>query len=156
VQQPNWIQWQREDLQGLQPNGVSSVSMAEPTVPALPAMSVSFREEDVNLSLLPEDSRDIESQAFVDAVFALYQEPYEGMEGSFSCSYTEGLFEISWIPLGDPGTELMQVRLLLEAEPHVHRLEPLHPAALTLLTMQNGVPMAAAPVRPPGGTAATP
>lgn len=77
-------------------------------------MSVSFREEDVDLSRLPEDSRDIESQAFVDAVFALYQEPYEGMEGSFSCSYTEGLFEISWIPLGDPGTELMQVRELLE------------------------------------------
>ena len=88
--------------------------MAEPKVPALPAMSVSFREEDLDLSRLPEDSRDIESQAFVDAVFALYQEPYEGMEGSFSCSYTEGLFEISWIPLGDPGTELMQVRWLLE------------------------------------------
>ena len=77
-------------------------------------MSVSFREEDVDLSRLPEDSRDIESQAFVDAVFALYQEPYKGMEGSFSCSYTEGLFEISWTPLGDPGTELMQVRGLLE------------------------------------------
>ena len=82
-------------------------------------MSVSFREEDVDLSRLPEDSRDIESQAFVDAVFALYQEPYEGMEGSsFSCSYTEGLFEISWIPLGDPGTELMQVRWLLEDGRH--------------------------------------
>jgi hypothetical protein len=45
-------------------------------VAALPAMSVSFREEDVDLARLPEDSRDIESQAFVDAVFALYQEPY--------------------------------------------------------------------------------
>jgi len=78
-------------------------------------MSVSFREEDVDLSRLPEDCRDVELQAFVDAVFALYQEPYEGMEGSFSCSYTEGLFEISWTPLGDPGTELMQVRALLEA-----------------------------------------
>ena len=32
-------------------------------------MSVSFREEDVDLSRLPEDRRDIESQAFVDAVF---------------------------------------------------------------------------------------
>lgn len=88
--------------------------MAEPTVPALPAMSVSFREEDVDLSRLPEDCRDVELQAFVDAVFALYQEPYKEMEGSFSCSYTEGLFEISWTPLGDPGTELMQVRALLE------------------------------------------
>jgi hypothetical protein len=110
VRQPGWIQWRRENLQVQHPHWVSTVSMAGPTVPALPAMSVSFREEDVDLSRLPEDSRDIESQAFVDAVFALYQEPYEGMEGSFSCSYTEGLFEIGWIPLGDPGTELMQVR----------------------------------------------
>ena len=30
-------------------------------------MSVSFREEDVDLSRLPEDSRDIESQAFVES-----------------------------------------------------------------------------------------
>lgn len=78
--------------------GDPAASMTEPTVPALPAMSVSFREEDVDLMRLPEDCRDIESQAFVDALFALYQEPYEGMEGSFSCSYTE----------------LMQVRALLE------------------------------------------
>ena len=36
-------------------------------------MSVSFREEDVHFSRLPEDCRDVELQAFVDAVFALYQ-----------------------------------------------------------------------------------
>lgn len=41
------------------------------------------------------------------------------------------------------------------AQPHVDRLEPLHAAALTLLTMQNGVPMAPAPVGPAGGAAAT-
>ena len=98
----------------------------------------------MNLSLLPEDSRDIESQAFVDAVFALYQQPYEGMEGRFSCSYTEGLFEICWTPLGDPGTELMQVRGLLEdgrqeeAIPLLEQLlerEPDNQEALHVLTM---------------------
>jgi hypothetical protein len=41
------------------------------------------------------------------------------------------------------------------AEPHVHRLEPLHAAGLTLLPMQNGVPMALAPVGPAGRAAAT-
>jgi len=33
----------------------------------------------VDLSLLPEDCRDIDSQDFVDAVFALHQQPYEGL-----------------------------------------------------------------------------
>lgn len=87
---------------------------AQPLLRAGGNGALSFREEDVDLSRLQEDCRDIESHAFVDAVFAMYQEPYEGMEGSFSCSYTEGLFAISWTPLGDPGTELMQVRALLE------------------------------------------
>ena len=36
------------------------------------------------------------------------------------------------------------------AEPYVHRLELLHPPALTILAMQHGVPMAAAPVGPAG------
>ena len=53
--------------------------MAETTVPALPAMFVSFGEGDVDLSQLPEDSRDIDSQAFVDAVIALHHQPYEGL-----------------------------------------------------------------------------
>ena len=123
---------------------VAAAPMTEPAAPALPAMSVSFREEDVDLSRLPEGCRDIESQAFVDAVFALYQEPYEGMEGSFSCSYTEGLFEISWTPLGDPGTELMQVRELLEDGRHEEAIplleqllerEPDNLEALHVLTM---------------------
>ena len=41
-------------------------------------------------------------------------------------------------------------------QPHDHRLKPLHPAALALLAMQHGVPVAPAPVRPPGSAAATP
>jgi len=40
----------------------------------------------------------------------------------------------------------VQDPLRRSAEPHVHRLEPLHPAALTLLAMQHGVPVASAPV----------
>ena len=32
------------------------------------------------------------------------------------------------------------------AEPHIHRLEPLHPPALTLLAMQHGGPVSASPV----------
>ena len=36
------------------------------------------------------------------------------------------------------------------AEPHIDRLEPLHPAALTLLAMQDGVPVASAPMGPAG------
>lgn len=77
-------------------------------------MTTSFREEEVDLSLLPEDCRDRESQSFVAAVMKLYGKPYVGQEGKFSCSYTEGLFKISWIPLGDPGTEMMMVRWHLE------------------------------------------
>ncbi len=79
-------------------------------------MATSFRDEEVDLSLLPEDCRDINSRTFVEAVFAHYGKPYEGMEGRLSCSYSEGLFKISWTPLGDPGTELMQVRELLEED----------------------------------------
>ena len=40
------------------------------------------------------------------------------------------------------------------AEPHIDRLEPLHPAALTLLAMQDGVPVASAPMGPARGAAA--
>jgi hypothetical protein len=40
------------------------------------------------------------------------------------------------------------------AQPHIHRLKPLHPAVLTLLAMQHGVPMASAPMGPPRGAAA--
>ena len=80
----------------------------------LPAMARSFREEDVDLALLPEDCRDIDSQAFVDAVQALCYEPYAGQDGSFSFSYSEGLFDVSWIPLGDPGTEMLTIRWHLE------------------------------------------
>lgn len=77
-------------------------------------MTTTFREEEVDLSLLPDNARDRESQAFVDAVMDLYRKPYEGQEGRFSCSYTEGLFKISWIPLGDPGNEMMTIRWHLE------------------------------------------
>jgi hypothetical protein len=58
---------------------IAGAPMTEPAAPALPAMSISFREEEVDLSLLPEDSRDIDSQAFMDAVFALHQQPHEGV-----------------------------------------------------------------------------
>jgi hypothetical protein len=54
---------------------MAATPMTELAAPALPAMSISFREEEVDLSRLPEDSRDIDSQAFVDAVFALHQQP---------------------------------------------------------------------------------
>ena len=77
-------------------------------------MRLSFREEEVDLALLPEDCRDRETQAFVDAVFALHGQPYAELDGQLSCSYSEGLFEIEWIPLGDPGTEMMEIRELLE------------------------------------------
>lgn len=80
----------------------------------LPAMSASFSESNVDLALLPEDCRDIDSQAFVDAVEALCYQPYEGHDGSFSFSYNEGQFEVSWIPLGDPGTEMLDIRWHLE------------------------------------------
>jgi hypothetical protein len=80
----------------------------------LPAMTTTFREEEVDLSLLPDNARDRESQAFVDGVMDLYRKPYEGQEGRFSCSYAEGQFKISWIPLGDPGTEMMTIRWHLE------------------------------------------
>jgi hypothetical protein len=53
--------------------------MTELAAPALPAMSICFGEEEVDLSLLPEVCRDIDSQRFVDAVFALHQQPYEGL-----------------------------------------------------------------------------
>ena len=43
---------------------------------------------------------------------------------------------------------------MCSAQPHVHRLEPLHPPVLTLLAMQHGVPMAPAPVGPARGAAA--
>ncbi|MFO7629203.1 MAG: tetratricopeptide repeat protein, partial [Prochlorococcaceae cyanobacterium] len=64
--------------------------------------------------LLPEDCRDIDTQAFVDAVQALCYEPYAGQDGSFSFSYSAGLFKVSWIPLGDPGTEMLTIRWHLE------------------------------------------
>jgi len=41
------------------------------------------------------------------------------------------------------------------AQPHVHRLKPLHPAALAFLAMQHGVPVAAAPMEPGSGAAST-
>ena len=77
-------------------------------------MSTSFSENDVDLAQLPEDCRDIDSQAFVDAVQDLCYQPYEGHDGSFSFSYSEGQFEVSWIPLGDPGTEMLDIRWHLE------------------------------------------
>ena len=43
---------------------------------------------------------------------------------------------------------------ICSTQPHVHRLKPLHPAALALLAMQHGVPVASAPVGPAGGAAA--
>jgi hypothetical protein len=58
---------------------MAATPMSAPAAPALPAMSISFREEEADLSLLPEDCRDIDSQAFVDAVFALHQQPHEGL-----------------------------------------------------------------------------
>jgi hypothetical protein len=39
------------------------------------------------------------------------------------------------------------------AQPHIHRLEPLHPADLAFLAMQNGVPVAPSPVGPARGAA---
>lgn len=80
----------------------------------LAAMSASFSENEVDLTLLPEDCRDIDSQAFLDAVKALCYEPYESHDGSFSFSYAEGQFEVSWILLGDPGTEMLDIRWHLE------------------------------------------
>ena len=80
----------------------------------LAAMSASFSENEVDLARLPEDCRDIDTQAFVDAVEALCYEPYAGHDGSFSFSYAEGQFEVSWIPLGDPGTEMLDIRWHLE------------------------------------------
>lgn len=78
----------------------------------LPAMARSFREVDVDLALLPEDCRDVGTQDFLDAVRALRYEPYAGQDGSFS--YSEGLIEVSWIPLGDLGTEMLTIRWHLE------------------------------------------
>ena len=80
----------------------------------LPAMAKSFREEEVDLALLPRNCREVGTQDFFDAVQALCYEPYMGQDGSFSFSYSEGLFEVSWIPLGDPGTEMMTIRWHLE------------------------------------------
>jgi hypothetical protein len=58
---------------------MAATPMTEPAAPALPAMSICFGEEEVDLSVLQEDCRDIDSQAFVDALFALHQQPYEGL-----------------------------------------------------------------------------
>jgi hypothetical protein len=80
----------------------------------LPAMETSFREDEVDLGLLPEDCREVGTQDFLDAVQALYYEPYAGQDGSFSFSYSEGLIKVSWIPLGDPGTEMLTIRWHLE------------------------------------------
>jgi len=80
----------------------------------LPAMTKSFREDAVDLDLLPEDCREVGTGDFLDAVRALCYEPYAGQEGSFSFSYSEGLIEVSWIPLGDPGTEMLTIRWHLE------------------------------------------
>ena len=41
----------------------------------------------------------------------------------------------------------VQDPLRRSADPHVHRLKPLHPPALTLLAMQHGVPVASALVK---------
>lgn len=120
----------------------------DPVVPGpdgrLPAMSIAFREEEVDLSLLPEDCRELGTGDFVRAVTDLYGRPYEDHDGSFSTSYTEGLFEITWIPLGDPGTEMMTIETHLEegrTEEAVALLEELlerepdHQRARTALTM---------------------
>jgi hypothetical protein len=58
---------------------MAATPLTEPAALAVPAMSISFREEEVDVSLLPGVCRDIDSQAFVDAVFALHQQPYEGL-----------------------------------------------------------------------------
>lgn len=77
-------------------------------------MAKSFREDEVDLAQLPEHCRDVGTQDFVEAVRALYFEPYAGQEGSFSFSYNEGLIDVSWIPLGDPGTEMLTIGWHLE------------------------------------------
>jgi hypothetical protein len=41
------------------------------------------------------------------------------------------------------------------AESRLHRLEPLHPAAVAFLAVQHGVPVSSPPVGPAGGVAAT-
>jgi hypothetical protein len=42
----------------------------------------------------------------------------------------------------------VQNPLRRSAQPHINRLEPLHPAALAFLAMEDGVPVASAPVGP--------
>jgi len=58
---------------------MAATPKSAPAAPALPAMSVSFREEEADLSRLPENCGDIESKALVDVVFAIHQQPYEGL-----------------------------------------------------------------------------
>jgi len=58
---------------------MAATPMSAPAAQALPAMSICFREEEADLSLLPGECHVIDSQGFVDAVFALHQQPYEGL-----------------------------------------------------------------------------